>query len=222
MSGGNLILSSLGLEVGLTYEAIVTTVSAAGEYNAAPMGIRRDDDTSVSISPFKTSRTYHNLVVTKEAVVNFTDEPYLFFATAFKEDKPLDLHIFSHSKTVKAPRLTMAESFLELRVVKVNEFEDRSIVKCCPLLSETRCIKPKPYCRGRYAALEAVIHATRIKILLENGQLEEASRLIQLVQSYRSLVHRVADSSSYSLVIDKVDEMIRRWHGNKLLRRDNK
>ncbi|MEM2922080.1 MAG: DUF447 family protein [Candidatus Bathyarchaeia archaeon] len=222
MSNRNLILSRLGLEVGLTYEAIVTTISAAGDYNAAPMGIRREDDTSVIISPFKTSTTYRNLVVTWEAVANFTDEPYLFLATAFKEDKPLDPQIFSYSKTVKAPRLTTAESFLELRVVEVKESEDRAAIRCYPLFSEVQHIRLKPYCRGRYAALEAIIHATRIKILLENRQLEEATPLIQLVQTYRSLVHKVADCSSYSSVIDKIDEMIQRWQETELLRRGNK
>ncbi len=216
MSDKTSLLSRLGLEVGLTYEAIITTISPCGEYDAAPMGIKTEDGASVIISPFKAARTYRNLMATGEAVANFTDEPYLFLMTALKNGEPLSRSLLTQSKNVKAPRLASAESFLELQAMSVNESQERAVVICRPLCGEVVSAKSKPYCRGRFAALETVVHATRVRMFLEFGRSEEAEPLIQLIQHYRNLVHRVSSNSSYSLVVDRVDELIGQWRRNGL------
>ena len=46
-------------------EGIVTTISAAGEINIAPMGPRVDADMQrFLLRPFNTAQTYHNLLRT--------------------------------------------------------------------------------------------------------------------------------------------------------------
>lgn len=56
-------------------ESLVTSVSASGELNIAPMGPVVDRElTQIVLRPFKTSTTYGNLQATSRAVVHVTDD----------------------------------------------------------------------------------------------------------------------------------------------------
>jgi len=217
MSAKTSILFSLGLEAGVTYETIVTTVAANGEYNAAPMGIRSEDGVSVIFRPFKSTRTYSNLVATKAAVANFTDDPHLFLIAAMKNDESLKCNMFTKAKVVKVPRLAAAESLLELQVTGIDESLDRAVITCLPLHGEVVRASPKPYCRGRFAALEAVIHATRVKAFLENGRRNEAEPLIQLILAYQDLARGVCPNSSYSSVVERVVDLVEQWKRDNIV-----
>jgi hypothetical protein len=216
MSDKTSVLFSLGLETGITYETIISTLAQSGEYNAAPMGILSEDGTSVILRPFKATRTYSNLVATRAAVANFTDDPLLFLTTAMKNDESLDCGMFTKAKVVEVPRLVAAESFLELQVTRIDESLDRAVVVCSPIHGEVVKTSPKPYCRGRFAALEAVIHATRVKVFLEEGRRKEAESLIQMIRAYRELALRVCPNSSYQLVAERVVELVQQWQRSSI------
>ena len=211
MSGKTAIFSNLGIDTGITYETILSTLSPCGEYNSAPMGIRSEDGSSLILRPFKATKTCSNLVATGKAVANFTDEPSLFFITALKQEGWNDPKILTKIKGVHVPRLAMANSFLELRVVKVEEISERAVVTCSPVRGAVVNCPTKPYCRGAFAALETVIHATRVRVFLEEGRIGEAESLVQLVHTYRDLVWRVAPNSSYSTVVERVVDLVEQW-----------
>src|SRR5687768_6973073 len=65
----------------IVVETIVTTMSAAGEINCAPMGVEWDDE-SIVLKPFLETATYRNLVATGAAVVNLTDDVRVFARAA--------------------------------------------------------------------------------------------------------------------------------------------
>ncbi len=205
------IFSNLGIATGVTYETIISTLSQHGEYNAAPMAIRSEDGTSIVLRPYKTARTYYNLITTRNAVANFTDDPFLFFVTAFKEEGFNDPEMLTKVEEVHVPRLTKADSFLELQVMKVEETAERAVVTCSPIHGEIINLPTKPYCRGKFAAIEAVIHATRVKVFLADGRMREAESLVRMIHAYRDLVYRVAPSSSYSIVVGKVVDLVEKW-----------
>ncbi len=211
MSGKAAIFSNLGIDTGITYETILSTLSPCGEYNAAPMGIRSEDGTSLILRPFKATKTCSNLITTRKAVASFTDDPLLFLVTALKEEGWNDPKMLTKVKGIQVPRLTMANSFLELRVMKVEETSEQAIVTCSPIRGEVVNVPTKPYCRGEFAALETVIHATRVKVLLEEGRIREAESLVQLIRSHRDLVWRVAPNSSYSTVVERVVDLVEMW-----------
>jgi len=211
MSGKAPILSTLGLETGITYETILSTLGPYGEYNAAPMGIRSEDGTSLILRPFKATKTYSNLIATRTAVANFMDDPLLFLITALKEDMGNNQGMFTKTKVIEVPRLAAAESFLGLQVMKIDESQYRAIVTCSPIHGEVIKTSPKPYCRGKFAAMEAVIHATRVKVFLAEGQTKEVESLIQLINSMRNLVLRVAPNSSYLSVVERVVDLVEQW-----------
>src|SRR5471032_1529410 len=64
-------------------EGIVTTISATGEINIAPMGPRVDADMKrFLLRPFSTAQTYHNLRAHGEGVLHVTDDVLLLARTA--------------------------------------------------------------------------------------------------------------------------------------------
>ena len=54
-------------------QSIVTTVDADGRVNCAPMGGKWGEDMIV-LKPFLDTATYRNVVATRAAVVNLTDD----------------------------------------------------------------------------------------------------------------------------------------------------
>ena len=71
-------------------EGIVTTVSAAGEINIAPMGPRVEPTMErLLLRPFRTSRTYRNLREHPEGVFHITDDVLLLAQAAIGVVAPL-------------------------------------------------------------------------------------------------------------------------------------
>lgn len=206
------ILSVVGLEEGVTYEVIVSTRAPDGTPNAAPMGVRSLDGRTLTLLIFKSTQTYRNLLTTRTAVANITDDPKLFYDTALKEGTPCPIEMFEEAKHVRAPRLVDVESIIELTVSSIRD-EDlhRARVDCDPVYSEVLQLRNRPYCRGRFAAIEAIIHATRVKAFLKEGRKEEADRLIQSILAYRALTERVCPSSSYSEIIEDIVAKVKEW-----------
>jgi len=206
------MLSAVGLEKGVIYEVIVSTSALDGTPNAAPMGVRSFDGKTLTLIPFKSTQTYRNLLVTRMAVANIIDDPQLFYNTALKEGAPCPRQMFEDAKHVEAPRLAQAEGVIELTVSTIrDEGPERARVDCDPVHSEAIQLRPKPYCRGKFAAIEAIIHATRVKVFLKEGRREEANRLIQSILSYKALAERVCPDSSYCRVIEDVVGKVREW-----------
>ena len=205
------ILSVVGLEKGVIYEVIVSTRAHDGTPNAAPMGIRSFNGRTLTLLPFKSTQTYRNLLTTRTAVANITDDPQLFYETALKEG-PCPQEMFGDAKHVEAPRLAQAESVIELTVSSIrDEGAERARVDCDAVYSEVLRLGPKPYCRGKFAAIEAIIHATRVKVFLKEGRREDVDRLIRSILSHRALAERVCPDSSYCKVIEDVVAKVREW-----------
>src|SRR5678816_2461523 len=62
-------------------ESIITTVSADGTVNCAPMGVEWGDDRIV-LKPFLDTATYRNVSASRAAVVNLVDDVGIFARAA--------------------------------------------------------------------------------------------------------------------------------------------
>lgn len=65
----------------MIFETVVSTLSAAGEVHLAPMGVRYEgegDAAVVVLMPFKPSKTLDNILATRRAVLNLTDDVRVF------------------------------------------------------------------------------------------------------------------------------------------------
>lgn len=144
-------------------ESIVTTVDSQGIVNVAPMGPQIDDASfsAITLKPFRSSRTYANLMETGTAVVHVTDDVELIARAAIGQ--------------IDASGLTipMLQSWHRLAdccrwfAVEVVDWQDD------PLRPQARCRivhqgEQRPmfgFNRGKHAVIEAAILATRVDML---------------------------------------------------------
>lgn len=197
------------------YEAVVSVYDEDKKPTAAPMGVTIVNELNFFIKPFKQASLLKKLMHSKCGVVNFTLNPLIFYLTAFKEKNPqgkLPLNLFKPASCVDAPKLKTSILYIEFTVNKVlNESLDRAKVECIIKKIEEGDEKLQPYCRGLFAALECVIHATRVKKYFIDKNFSEAEKLIQLILYYRDLVERVAPKTEYANLIKAVIKDCEEW-----------
>lgn len=208
-------LSQLGLAKDHIYETILSTYNADGTPTAAPIGIIPGGSATFLLRVFKGTLTLKNLKRSQCGVVNFITDPEIFYRTAFKHtsgSSPLAARWFQHARKVKAPRLRCAEATIDFRVTKISDIDGlRSGVKCKADRIDLQRTLPLVYCRGKFAAIECIIHATRIRQYLCEHRLADAEKLIALVNHYKDLAERVSPGSQYVSVIRKICSQIDLW-----------
>jgi hypothetical protein len=198
-------------------ETIVSTYSADGKPTAAPMGIIMKSNEQVIIRPFISSLTYKNIQTKKCAVANVTSNPELFYLTAFKEANPdgkLSPELFQKAETVDAPRLGAADATIEVSVAETRSFDaERAEFLCNVQLVKASKKLPKVYCRAQFATIEAIIHATRIKVFVRGDKQEQkqAIELLERVNVCEQVVERTAPNSRYSEIMADLTGSISLW-----------
>lgn len=140
-------------------ETIVTTLSAEGLPNAAPMGVVRRGD-SLFIRMFPGTRTYRNVGETKQLVVNIVTDPLIYVISAFE-----DLNCsFYTSRPDMPPTIAEASAWAFCKaapdgVVRLTPVEVEIVRKAVPRFS-----------RGFASVLDATITGTRLQFLGEAGK----------------------------------------------------
>ncbi|MBS7658872.1 MAG: DUF447 family protein [Candidatus Bathyarchaeia archaeon] len=197
------------------YEAVVSVYNENKEPTAAPMGVTIINNLSFFIKPFKQASLLKKLMNSKCGVANFTLNPTIFYLTAFKEKNPggkLPLNLFKPATYVNAPKLKTSILYIEFTVNKIlNESVDRVKIECNIEGIEEGNEELQPYCRGLFAALECVIHATRVKKYLLEKNFSEAEKLIQLILYYNDLINRVAPQTDYANLVKTIIEDCEEW-----------
>ncbi len=194
-------LARLGLQPNRLVETIVATYTAEGLPHAAPMGLRLREDLKAEIKPYLQTKTYQNLKAWKAYTANFTLNPLTFFQATFKgepEAGKLPRDFFLKASKVRAPRLKCADGWLEVEVVEVVEEAGRALFTGEIVAVGVARRQPKAFCRADFAAVESLIHATRV---LEAAEERKAEDLLRLIASYQSLVRRVAPNSEAEKVM---------------------
>jgi uncharacterized protein len=144
-------------------EGIVTTVSASGVVNIAPMGPRVDAAMQrFLLRPFSTSQTYHNLKTRGEGVLHVTDDVLLLARAALGPVEPPP-PLLAASR-VMGFVLRDACRFYEFRVVGLDEREERVRIDC-EVLHTGRLRDFFGFNRAKHAVVEAAILATRTSFL---------------------------------------------------------
>lgn len=157
-------------------EVIVTTIDPAGEPHIAPMGIRRRDELVV-VSPFRPSTTLENLIQTRCAVVNYSDDVRIFAGCLTgRRDWPL-----RSAQRIAAPRLTDALAHDEIELVELEEDALRPRLLCRVLHEETH--RPfRGFNRAQAAVLELAILVSRLDRLPLQKVVEEMAYLLTAVE----------------------------------------
>jgi hypothetical protein len=208
-------LTGLGFRRNQIYEAVISTLGTGGKPNAAPMGIITRPPRTIILRPFKTSLTYHNLKTMGCGVANITLDPEVFFKTAFKRTylgERIPVTWFTRSKISNAPALKCADLKIAFRVTSVEDFAANRANFICKVQDiNIRRVLPRAYCRGDFAAIECVIHATRVREFLARGQDRKAAELMRLIRYYAKLAKRVSPDSKNTWIIGKLLSYTGRW-----------
>jgi hypothetical protein len=156
-------------------ETIVTSLDAGGAVNCAPMGVEWGDDTIV-LKPFLDTATYRNLVATRAAVVNLTDDVRLFARAAISNP------VFANVPAEVVRGVVLAEccSWREVEVRSIESSAPRSRIDSSVVHRGVRR-EFVGFNRASHAVLEAAIYATRRHLLPRTFIDSEFARLQVIV-----------------------------------------
>ena len=155
-------------------ECIVTTIAADGSINCAPMGVEWGDDVIV-LKPFLETATYRNVVATRAAVVNLTDDVRLFAQAAISNP----VYPTVPATAIRGVVLEDCCSWRELEVRTIDSTPPRSRIETA-VVHRGFNREFIGFNRARHAVLEAAIYATRLH-LLERAFIESEMARLQTI-----------------------------------------
>ena len=158
-----------GIDEG-TSEVIVTTRSASGTFNAAPIGIITTTNEHF-VKLYKSSRTFTNVQETKKLAANVTSDAVLFVKAALD-----DLGEAHYSSLSSFPVLKEANSWILFQAVLAEKSTEYSLFQLTPLTVKINRKDLKAINRGLNAVIEATILATRYLIVNDEREKEELKK----------------------------------------------
>lgn len=142
-------------------ETIISTRSADGKPHLAPLGATVLE-TGYLLQPFRPSRTLDNLMATRVACINFTDDVRIFAALVSRTRQlPVPL---AKATTIDCQRIAATLSHQELEVERIEEDEQRPRFFCRIVRSEIH----NPFMglnRAKAAVIEGAVLVSRLSIL---------------------------------------------------------
>jgi uncharacterized protein len=155
----------------MIFETIITSVDANNKPHVTPFGIRYEGDLIV-ISPFKPSTTLDNILATKCAVMNLTDDVRAF-AGALTGRKPLALLA---TNKIKGFRLadSLAHAELELVDVRDDAMRPQLILK---IVFEKAHKSFQGFNRAQAAVIELAVLTSRLNRLPKEKVMSEMAYL---------------------------------------------
>jgi hypothetical protein len=144
-------------------EGIVTTISAAGDLNIAPMGPRVDPGMCrLLLRPFNTSQTYRNLKEHGQGVLHVCDDVLLLAQAALGGIQHLPP--LAPAVRVRGQVIQTACRWYEFQVVSLDESSERIAIEAA-VVHTGRLRDFFGFNRAKHAVLEAAILATRTAFL---------------------------------------------------------
>ena len=144
-------------------ETIVTTMSADGAVNCAPMGVDWDPVATpgvIVLKPFLETATYRNVLATRAAVINLIDDVGVFARAAISNPD----YATRPAVVVRGVVLSGACSWREVDVRTIDSTPPRSRIETAVVHQGTQR-DFIGFNRARHAVLEAAIYATRVHML---------------------------------------------------------
>ena len=166
-------------------EGIITTLSATGEVNIAPMGpkVEMDPETGelrhFTLRPYRTAKTFANLMAHGEGVLHVTDDVLLLARSAVGMLQPLPDLV--PAMRVRGWVLADTCRFHEFRVISRDEQPERARFEV-EVVYTGRVRDFFGFNRAKHAVIEAAILATRTAFLPREEIEAEYRRLAILVE----------------------------------------
>jgi uncharacterized protein len=161
-------------------EGIVTTEDAQGHLNIAPMGPEFESGQDhLLLKPFRTARTYANLLEHPEGVLHVTDDVLLFARAAIGVVEPVPA--LMPAARIRGQVLVDACRAYEFRIVEVDDSRERVHMRAA-IVHIWRQRDFFGFNRARHAVIEAAILATRVHLISPAEIDSEYQRLLPLVR----------------------------------------
>lgn len=152
-------------------ETIVASVDEQGNVHVTPFGIRMEKNLVV-ISPYKPSVTLNNILATKSAVLNLTDDVRVF-AGALTKRKAWEVLPADH---VAGFRLANTLAHKELTLVKVEDHALRSTLFLEVVYTEQHQAF-QGFNRAQAAVIELAVLVSRLSLLSKEKVIAEMQYL---------------------------------------------
>jgi uncharacterized protein len=148
----------------MIFETIISTVNLVGELHVAPFGIQYDGDL-VLISPYKPSTTLDNILATKTATLNVSDDVRVFAGAISNHMNSHNIHLPPLRGSIHAGyRLANALSHSELALIEVKDDATRPQL----IMQKLRTEMHAPFLgfnRAQAAVVELSILVSRLHML---------------------------------------------------------
>ena len=159
------IPSSIPVDVpGILIEGIVTTCDKDAKLNIAPMGpIVEESWERLTLRPFKSSKTWRNLSLTREGVFHIVDDVLLLAQAAINcwVEQPITFP----AKTIGGQVLKDACRWYEFQVVDILDQNTERPTLQTQVQHSARLGDFLGFQRAKHAVLEVAILASRVKFL---------------------------------------------------------
>ncbi len=179
----------------MIFETIIISVDLAGNPHVTPFGVRHENDYIV-ISPYKPSRTLDNILVTKNAVMNLTDDVRVF-AGALTNRQVWQL---TQANKIKGFRLSDCLSHAELVLVEVREDEIRPQLVMKKITEENHQ-SFQGFNRAQAAVLELAVLASRLHMLPR----EKIQTELQYLQIAIDKTAGERENQAWGWLMEKID-----------------
>ena len=159
----------------LIIEGLMTSLNEDGTVNLSPMGSQIDStNEQICFRPFKTARSYGNVMRTKQAVFHVTDDANLIARAAVGGVAPLPLMIPLNNGS--AFRLADTCRWYLLDLLEVDQDSERASL-VMGIQSHGTVRDFVGFNRAKHAVIEAAILATRVGILPDDTILRQLEML---------------------------------------------
>lgn len=155
----------------MIYETIITSMDAMGNAHITPFGVREENG-FVIISPFKPSTTLENILATKVAVVNLTDDVRVFAGALTKKFRA---EVVTAEK-IQGFRLAETLAHKELTLEKMVENDERPQL-WMKVVHEKNHQPFKGFNRAQAAVIELAVLASRLTMLPKEKIMQEKKYL---------------------------------------------
>ncbi|ADZ10565.1 protein of unknown function DUF447 [Methanobacterium lacus] len=170
-------LKDIGMERGLLYETVVTTVDSNGKPNAAPIGIICKNNLEVVCYLHHGSTTVKNIKDTKSFVVNVLKDPMIFVESTLG-NLPIEKYESHGDKFY----IGSTDAFFVADVTSIKDVERKdqfgvsvtSVLKAdvSDITKFKQCVEPLN--RAIYGIVEGLVYLTRMNMV--SGDMEKLYR----------------------------------------------
>lgn len=190
-------LETVGMEEGLHYEGIYTTISKEGVKDAAPIGINCKGKNRIGCRIFEGSTTLKNIKETNEFVINITDDPVAFVKATIAN---LNDDEFTSDKNIAI--MKNADAYIKCKTISIEKMEpvedhvnnhgeayliDSEVVEIVKNNTYAKALN-----RGFMSLLESLTNYTRLDIVDK----EKQDYYIERFNENKRIIDRVADDKT--------------------------